>query len=67
MSDQEHQKELEDHKSAPSDNGDEEEDVVYLDDEEIEAMDKDDDKEGDFQTVNESEIGADDAHAYQDG
>jgi len=38
--------------------------VLYLEDEEIEAMDKEDD---DFQTVNESEIGAEDIHAYHEG
>lgn len=55
MSDNQQQKplqDIDDHKSAPSDSG-EEEDVVYLEDEEIEAMDQDDD----FQTINESEIG----------
>eukprot|EP00347_Sterkiella_histriomuscorum_P007048 403350447 len=53
--------ELEDHMSAPSDQ--DEDDIIYMDDEELEALDQD--EEDDFQTINESEIG--DHMGYQDG
>lgn len=58
---QEELEEIEDHKSAPSDKGEEEEDFIYLDEEEIQAMDQDDD----FNTINESEIG--DPTLYDEG
>ena len=48
-----HQDEDEDHQPI---DGEEEDDMIYLDDEELEAMDQDDDM-SDFQTINESEIG----------
>jgi hypothetical protein len=50
----------EDHKEGE----DGEDDILYLDDEEIEAMDRDD-EDDDFQTINESEIG--DGTQYQEG
>ncbi len=41
-----------------------EDDIIYLDEEELEAMDQDD-EDDDFHTINESDIG--DGAAYQEG